>query len=366
MARRVSKRKRIRLIKKPAKTRLRHKTKHRIHRVKSRKPKRPQVTRQFRFSSLNEVLLHNILKNEGSQKANEEAALIIQLITSVTTNMCDFSFREGLSIGKTLYGICAYYNPKGWYEDYVLELAQFFEKAGYSGATYNIFPDKITFEIYGKSNNLGANVHSFEAGMISGFITAARGVYTQLQEIECRYNGAKNCRFSTPFQYNIQPPPQPPIKELMHKLAVQLNSLAIEKGGPPLPNLSGYYYTLLVHNLLAREYVKAFKPIYSFLGESILQQKLQDGRSKFINAKYIENVLKLLHLGNPKIESLKPVKAQITFSKLNSKKDMVELCIEFLNGLLGEIAKKTVAIESNRKDAYTLRLRSETARRTHK
>jgi len=366
LARRALKRKKAKVIRKSSKTGPKRVAKLGTHRLKSRKPKQIQTIRQFRYSSLNEVLLHNILKNESPQKTNEEAMLILQVLTNITPNMRDFSFREGFSIGKELYGICAYYNPKGWYEEYVLELAQFFEKAGYSGTTYNIFPDKITFEIYSNSFNLGANTHSFEAGIISGFITSARGAYTRLQETECRYNGAKNCKFSTypPRDDQLQPPP--PVKELIHKLAVHFNSLATEKKGLPAPSLSGNYYTLLMRNLLTREYVEALKPIYSFLGESILRQKLQSTGLKSINVKYMGNILKLLNLGDSKIESLRPVKVQITFNKLNSKRELVELSVEFLNGLLGETAKKITATESNRKGAYILRLRGEAVKHTHK
>jgi len=362
VARQASKKRQVRAGIKTIKAKPRPKVKPRTRKVKRHKPALQNV-RQSRFSSLNEVLLHNILKGDDTQKVSEEALLILQAPTSITNNMRDLSFREGFSIGKVLYGICAYYNPKSWYEEYILELARFFEKAGYGGTTYTIFPDKIAFEIYGKELNLGANMHSFEAGVLSGFITSARGSYTHLQEIDCRCNGAKSCSFSTLLQPSDRLQPQPKTTELMQNLAAHINSVAIEKKGPT-PSFSDYYYALLLHNLLARQYVQSFKSVFSFLGESMLKQKRQS--SKPINAAYIEKVLKLLHLGDPRIESIRPIKAKIIFNRLSSKRDLVELSVDFLGGLLGELSKNTIATESSTAGGYALRLHSEAARRTHK
>jgi predicted hydrocarbon binding protein len=44
---------------------------------------------------------------------------------------------------------------------------------------------------------MGCNIHSFDAGVMAGFLGAARGDFVRVTETSCCNNGGECCRFTT-------------------------------------------------------------------------------------------------------------------------------------------------------------------------
>ena len=147
--------------------------------------------------SYNHAIIKDLLSPHYNSEANVPAEAIIFSKLMVYLSMpASEQYRSGFRLGKLYYSQAAGSSRPKWYEDSIPELTKFFQKLGYA-AKYRISRSGnpiITLKSTA-SIKLGFNAHSFEAGIISGFLSDAKNAYMAMHESECECNGAEECVF---------------------------------------------------------------------------------------------------------------------------------------------------------------------------
>ena len=304
--------------------------------------------------SINEALILDILGNRDSETASGESVLLAQILSSFTKSMRKLSYTAGISNGMFLYRINKLQKRYAWYQDSVKDLSEFFEKAGYMASSYDIFPDKVVIKLYGAGPDLGGNMHVFESGVISGFLTAAIGHYVPVIEEECRHSGASYCRFSTSNSKSAEGVDEDHLRHI--------NALAkyISDGNPPAKpgKFSKSYLNLIYQVIMEREYLDNMKDLLSYFGKTMLQM-FNARKSKKLNvgdlAALAQQNINLLNLGKLNIKSAKALDAELMFDSSQSRSEFVELAVAFLMGVLGKDMVRDAKLKSEN-DLYSIRI----------
>src|SRR5271155_1020223 len=102
-----------------------------------------QITYEPQAStSYEEALIKGILSNKSIGKTTEYSILFNSVLSTLTPGLKNLHYKSGVSAGRTLYEICKTKKHYIWYEESIADLVAFFEKAGFTGTTYNVYPDR--------------------------------------------------------------------------------------------------------------------------------------------------------------------------------------------------------------------------------
>ena len=308
-----------------------------------------------RLLSYEEAMLRGILENDKKSRTTEYALLFNSVLSNLTKNMQDLYYKFGVSVGRALYRIHETKKRYVWYEDSVADLVSFFEEAGYRSITYNIFPDQVRTNLHDRSHVfLGSNLHVFEAGIMSGFLTAAKGQLVFMDEVSCTHNNKDYCQFLS-FNLPQTSNRQTTGKETINKLIEYISNSAKTEHRM---EMASEYHMLSALMILDREYLNHIEKIMTYLGAEF-GKKLKISKNRKIDINKLEGIIKILNLGRPKVSSIKPLNIRIYFDKVNAKREFVDLSIAFLNGVISDIvdpAKKVDVFGVNKSDGYEVDL----------
>lgn len=305
------------------------------------------------------ALLTSIVNRDDSERVPENAVLFISLLSNLTPGLSDVNRRAGMHVGRHLYSLLSAGRHYLLHEESVADLVKFFEHAGYSRITYNIFPDRIDIQMHDRSHEyIGMDMHSFEAGLISGFLTAAKRQYVNVTEHECSNNGSPYCRFSSSFNaYREQPKKDAKAALLRFAEHVARQSEKAEKASDI--RISPEYYMLSASTVLDSQYQEEMRHIASYIGSEAGTRLLAraSARNTRQAAARVERAIRLLNLGKASVKSLKPIKIDISFDRLHSRSEFVELSLALVNGLLKNHAVEGTMVSSEaRRGAYLVRI----------
>ncbi len=336
-----------------------------------RRARRREVPRQVTIIGANQlmkgsdgVLLARILNRSDSEKVSENAALFTSLLANLTPSISDVNRRTGMRMGRHLYSILSEGKSYLLYEESVSDLVRFFEHAGYSRVTYNIFPDRIDMQMYDKSKEfIGIDLHSFEAGLISGFMTAAKRQYVNVTEHACSNNGSDNCMFSSAYDaYKVDA--HRDAKAAIHRLIEHLVRQSEKAEKVSEIRISPEYYNLALSTVLERPYQEEIRHVAMYIGSEV-GSRLFTNKARMNSQAYasrIERLIRLLNLGRAGVKSLNPIKIDISFDQLHSRSEFVELSLALINGLLGRHAIDGAKISREaRRGAYFVRITGKAA-----
>ena len=128
----------------------------------------------------------------------EDAATLSIAVSSLTASLKKLSYNYGMTVGRSVYKLFEERKKYKWYGDSIQDLIMFFEKLGYNYILYKILTDNVEILVHRKNRvGLGCNLHSFDAGVMAGFLGAARGDFVRVSEVSCCNNGAEACKFTT-------------------------------------------------------------------------------------------------------------------------------------------------------------------------
>ncbi len=305
-------------------------------------------------TSYNGALVYDIATGNADKKVTEEALLLNHMMLNLTESSSKEAYRSGLSVGTTLYDIARLKHHGIQYEEYVPYLVEFLERAGYY-VTYGVFPDKAIFRLHGHSLYIGARMHTFEAGVISGFMSAARKAYTPVNETACRNDRADACVFETSrtsASASLR-------RDMIDRFIEHVHGRA-SAGAYPSATFSQSYHALLASSLLQQAHMDTLKGIMHYIGSS-LREKFESSAKRPGTSDYIANSITLLRLGTPYMDNMRRLDIRLAFDTATSRSEMAELSIAFLNGIFGKRAGKAIATESNNKGSYTIRLATQSS-----
>ena len=310
-------------------------------------------------TTIEEALLSGIIEGHSKARIPEDAMLFNSIMSNLTPSLQSLSRSSGIYAGRHLYSIIRSKKHYTWHEEALADLVKFFENAGYSGITYNVFPDKINMRMHDRSHEyVGMNTHSFEAGLISGFLTAARRQHASVDELECSNNGAAYCRFdfsnAGTRRHDVQK-----ASEAIRLLGEHLARQASGSERPAELRVAPEYYALSSSTMLGSGYSSEMQAVSAHLG-TILTQLMSGGKSGTAahgkpSASKAASVIRLLNLGKPNVRSPRPVKIDIIFDRLHSRSELVDISVALLRGMFaGRTNGDLVVVKEARKGGYKI------------
>ena len=295
--------------------------------------------------SYEEVIIRNIVNNTSGRSVPDEAVLLSSALSNLSPGIKEAHYKYGMQVGRALYKLNSSSKEYMFPEESLADLVTFFENAGHKHITYNAIPDHLELNIHGKGPTIGANLHDFEAGIISGYVGAAEKRHVQISEVECVNNNGARCKFvpapgAAPGKMNPE--------RTIESLAEHLSRTAPSKGADKLVDS---YYSLASESILDASYTEALGGIADYLGKDIAD-RISNGKEK-VSAAKAARVIKMLNLGEPELISSKPFKMRVRFGSL-SRKSFVELSMAFISGLFSRIGGNTVATERSSNGSYVI------------
>ena len=289
------------------------------------------------ISTYEEALIMQIINSRGVDNIDESSVLFNKIISSITPNLNKLSYNYGIYVGKEIYRI--YVNKDRIYKtNPMLGLIDFLERIGYS-IIYTDFDGDIKITISGDpSFNLKSNLHTFEAGIMSGFIGAVERKLIRFKEDNCIFNNSKNCSFT------IGKSKEPKIPELSKSISEFSKFLALNRK----KGMNAYYNYLICHFLLHKEFKHEMEEIMYRCG-SYLSIDKNNNPKKIIN---------LLNLGKVNIINDQPLYFTIKFDPFLAKKEFVDITFSLIKGFLNtKKGKKFSAIEEINNNIYTIKIK---------
>jgi predicted hydrocarbon binding protein len=285
-----------------------------------------------------EAVISNIIANGGASKHTvpDEALLFGATVSALGSNINDMHYKAGMSVGKSLYKVSSAANSYSSTEESVDGLVSFLKAAGHKNTTYQAFPDKVEITMHRDgAPKIGANLHSFEAGVMSGYLSASERRHVPVSEVACAHNGSDRCRFAT-VSFNRKPVPDS--RKALSALAEHIaeNSRTANYYSRSHGEVSHVYHSLSAPLLGDREYSEQMKSIAGYLGNEV-GGKLFNSYNKNRHGNHVVDIahtIRLLNFGNPIVESILPFHMSVAFDELNSKKEFVDVAMSFIDGLI--------------------------------
>ncbi|MDE1871540.1 MAG: 4-vinyl reductase [Candidatus Micrarchaeota archaeon] len=297
-------------------------------------------------------LLTSIISKKARGRTTEYPLLLASVLSTVTPGLRSLYYKSGISAGRALYDIRNSERHYIWYEEGVSDLVSFLQNAGYKGITYNIFNDRIDIRLSrAEALDLSIPIHVFEAGLMCGFLTAARQQHVRVEEEKCICNGSQSCNFTTS---NVLPLHQHGGKEVLDRFASSIKERMGAKQRMQ-GNFPEEYYALSSSILLSGEYSEHMGSIVYYLGNQIGSMVYVPDQRRLRKA--TERLYSILGLGSIRFISSKPMKIEIRFDRTKAKKEFVDISIAFLKGLMKDRLKNGLSVNvSKRGGSYIARI----------
>ena len=308
--------------------------------------------------SYEETLLEDIMRGSAAGVSKQVFALTGAL-ASLTPKLREVYFSHGFRVGKMLYRSARHI--AGSATTVLPVLIEFFGKAGYSNVSYRPKGGSYEFEMADAPRmKLGVNMHSFEAGIISGFMSEEYRRIVKFTESECMGNGSDSCIFVESSGHGMGE------KRLDSDSWIrEFSDYVISSAGDRRHDLMNYeYYHLASESLLHNEYMKGIGDI-AYVAGSGLGRRLGEehkGIGNEARIRRLKELIALLNFGNITIKRSAPMSLRMEFDRLMAKKDMVVLASNFMNGMLNAyLGKRLIETQRSSFGKYMIDIR-ETAR----
>ncbi len=269
--------------------------------------------------SYEEALLHSIMQGSG-RRLDPCSAGFAGMLASLTPSLRSMHFASGMRAGKLLYiiGIASKGRAAA-----ILCLPDFLDMAGYSDIRFDRLGQLFRVRMRAHSCDLTANVHTFEAGLISGFMSAAEGQQVLVTETSCSSNGSEWCSFE---QAAVQGSPADPV-EAMRSMATRLTGRREDRKG-----INSYYCNLLWGTLLHGEYGAEMRGVVRHCGAAMRNVLESFDRDP---AKDLKGALEMLDLGKVETSKGKTPVLNVSFDRESTSRRFIDMSMSFVDGFLG-------------------------------
>ena len=298
-----------------------------------------QVYEEINYES---AMAKNVL-DQSAPLESEDAVALAAGLSSLTSSLKRLSYNYGMTVGRTVYKVFEGRKHYKWYGDSIQDIVLFFEKIGYNYILYKILTDNVEVSIYRKNKvRMGCNIHSFDAGVMAGFLGAARGDFVKVTETACCNNGAECCKFTTSGY------PEDPFSTDIEGIGKLFDS------APSEGLVRQEYQVLLTQPLMRAQYAGQIGAILTHLGQAALKEP----RAGKLSAKTAEKAGGIMsRFGLGKLDyAPRPLKIEILLDGVKAKKEFVDISISFLNGMIGRYFGKPLksSFSPGRKGSYRI------------
>ena len=267
--------------------------------------------------------------------------------------MKELHYRHGINVGKALYNVKIAGKSYMYAEESVADLVDFLQAAGHKNTTYAAFPDSVTIIMHDRRGpELGTNLHEFEAGLISGFLSTAQQHYVGVKESSCMNNNGQYCKFSTNYSGDLKRDggSAESVNRLADHITESLNSRKVRR--TKSNRIAKEYYLLQSSLLLDPAYLEPMQEIAEHIGRSVGEHISSNPRAR---TSQIERAIRLLNFGSPVTIASKPLHIKLSFDSGSSRRGFVDLSLAFINGLISSsFGSGATATERNTKGGYII------------
>jgi len=320
--------------------------------ARARPGKAAPAQRPYHHMSHTGALISEIIEGTDDAYTTSEALELALLLSNLSTTLQEITYSSGINAGRLVHSMSEHGKPHEWQEDSMPSLVSFIEKAGHPRVTYHVFPGDFWLRFSDKGTpDLGANLHTFEAGVIAGFISASRKHVVGATEAMCSMAGHGECMFTSQAGER-----KPAGRESIERFVTHVSRLASagkrQKAEVPLG-----YYMLASGVLYDPTYLDAMKQVVTHIGAQMAQKTIL-GKRKGVDVAI--STIPLLGLGQPKLKKLSPLELDVRFTGRHTRREHTELSVAFISGLLNNLVAKNRTLEaatSHSRGNYTIKIR---------
>ncbi len=196
---------------------------HRKHGAKRSRKEKVEIP----ANDLEQILVERLSRSEAEFKVPRNALFMPEIIYASTQSLRELAYANGFSVGRMLY-------EKS--DKTIHSLLGTMEQAGMGKMLYHIFEESavITAKPKSRGSNIGRMIHNYEAGIISGFMSASSGQAMDAIETHCISNGNERCIFKVriagaPDSDYQQMSPQEVIGSMLKGMETSVNGYVSEE-----------------------------------------------------------------------------------------------------------------------------------------
>ncbi len=310
----------------PAKTR---KSKAPMH-AKAKKARRVQAPKPkpaISAETHEELVIKKLMQKP--QKIPGRSLEVQEIVYNSASELKSLAFKSGFNIGSE-----AYRHSTGS----INSLSNLLEHGGLGKAIYYPFESHSIFTFYGAKSggiNLGSNIHVFEAGIISGYLSAHAKRQIGVEETDCVFNGSRRCKFVAKAgqEKSWSEYPESDYSNTVRALQTLLSRF-------PKHGAGGSYYLLSVRPLLGEP---VFSEVMKFL---YLTGKLVGRSSRGDVGKLATEASHFLRIGSAKVSRDRKggIKLSVAYPRDVSSGHFVDMSMAFLSGIIKGSSGKGISV----------------------
>lgn len=279
-----------------------------------------KLPEEKKYYDIEELLISSLITN--SHSTSHDNILIWDLIYSMSKSMEEVGYTYGHAVGRDIF-----YKTDGRLD----VLIRILEKIGIGRPYYYPSKDMLLIRSTSKPHHppVGKTVHSYEAGIISGFFSSYAGLDITTTELRCIYNGDKNCEFVT--ELNPEPIVGKPTDH--RKLIDALVTKIMDLDYSTVNGMKQDYHMLPILPLLKRPLLDEISRLLYALGRKLAQKTgKKDIDSTIKNVAYFFGISKAFVENAGRGERV----IKLRYSTYNSTHEFVVLSTSMLLGFAKE------------------------------
>ncbi len=297
---------------------------------------------------MDDLMIHNIMSGASSGNVNRLSMELVSALVSLSDETVDLDYKHGISIGRKLFRMMSYGKSYSWYGESVPDLMSFMEAAGYGTITYKMLPFSTSIKIHQSPHDVGAKLHTFESGLMSGFLTAAKGQLVHVNEEKCASNGSEHCDFVTSdSKANSE----------QHMSAESMYA-ALQNSPAAQQSISREYYALATSGI-SQEHIARLGDRAFGLGSAIGSMIAAERKGPDV-AKSVIDVIRTAYPGAVSVKRVSPSNVRVSFDLLSSRKGVIELMRRFIDGVVSAafgVERSDEGISAAKDNSYSMTVR---------
>ena len=284
-----------------------------------KKPTQPQIPRAPDTEGL---LVRSII---NPSRELRDGIVIEDMIYSLTPKLARTAYNFGYSIGIDIFAN----SRKG--ENTLIPVLG---RLGFRNIVYQPFRDALVIKSGSRNHNVrkvGAKIHSFEAGIIAGYLSAHSGEIINTIEKECIYNGDSVCRFVSNTGRAVENNSNPSLEDVIDSIAVNIHEIKFSDRSEVA------YHMLPLIPMTKQPLRSEIAKIFYLIGIELSQRYGKDETEALL-----ENMARYFGTSSGSVKiTPKTAELQLTYSYHNSNSAFVELSTAMARGFIkGKTSKE--------------------------
>ena len=264
---------------------------------------------------LEELLVKSLL---NQSKGLKDGIVVEDLIYSLTPKLARTAYNFGYSIGRSIFA-----NSQRWENTLIPALG----RLGFRYIKYYPFRDALAISLESRNpgiTNIGARIHSFESGIIAGYLSAHSGEAINTVEKECVYHGDKACRFVSYTGRILRESSSPSLEDVIDAIATSMREIKFS-------NRSDTEYHMLPLILMTKQPLRSeVAKIFYLTGLELSQRHRKEDMEDILR-----NIARYFGVTKESV-SVAPKNAtvELNYAYHNSNADFVELSTAMIRGVI--------------------------------